>query len=76
MNKPKPNNDRSLLQARRDKSGPFSMYDMCYDVAELLSDKEWNRYLALPKQQQNELREHAHDVTVNAIFKMMNGATL
>ena len=71
MNKPKPNNNQNPSQAKRDKSGPFSMYDMCYDVAELLSDKEWERYLRLPKQQKDELREHAHDVTVNAIFKMM-----
>jgi len=71
MNKPKPSNDHSLSRDRSDKSGPFSMYDMCYDIAELLSDSEWNRYLALPKQQKDELREHAHDVTVNAIFKMM-----
>lgn len=62
---------RAMWDARGDKSGPFSMFDMCYDVAELLSDNEWNRYLALPRQQKNELREHAHDVTVNAIFKMM-----
>lgn len=47
------------------------MYDQCFDVAVLLNDKEWDRYLALPKQQKDELREHAHDVTVNAIFKMM-----
>ena len=71
MNKPKPIKHQSLSRAKRDKSGPFSMYDMCYDVAELLSDKEWERYLRLPKQQKDELREHAHDVTVNAIFKMM-----
>jgi|GEM_PF-3423897 len=87
MNKPKPlkhllsrlNQNmvgRVMWDVHGDKSGPFSMFDMCYDVAELLSDKEWEHYLRLPKQQKDELREHAHDVTVNAIFKMMNGATL
>jgi len=66
MNNPKP-------ASRVDRSGPFSMYDMCYDVADSLSDDEWEHYLDLPKQQKDELREYAHDVTVNAIFKMMYG---
>jgi len=66
MNNPKP-------ASRVDRSGPFSMYDMCPNVAELLSDEEYDQYSNLLKQQKDELREYAHDVTVNAIFKMMYG---
>ena len=61
------------MSAKRTYLEPFSMYDCCFDVAVLLNDKEWNQYSNLPAEQKNMLRESAHDVTVNAIFKMMKG---
>ena len=61
------------MQTKRTYLEPFSMYDCCFDVAILLSLKEWDQYCALPVEQKNMLRESAHDVTVNAIFKMMKG---
>ena len=61
------------MPAKRTYLEPFSMYDQCFDVAVLLNDKEWGQYCALPAEQKNMLRESAHDVTVNAIFKMMRG---
>ena len=59
-------------KTNRSKHEPFSMYDNCHDVAALLSDAEWEQYLALPREQKNMMREYAHDATVNAIFKMMH----
>lgn len=58
---------------QRSKHEPFSMYDNCYNVAALLSDAEREQFLALPREQKNMMLEYAHDVTVNAIFKMMKG---
>ena len=61
------------MPAKRTYLEPFSMYDQCFDVAVLLNNYEWNRYRKLPIEQRKMLREYAHDVTVNAIFKMMKG---
>lgn len=61
----------NLIPSKRTYLEQFSMYDCCFDVAALLSEEELEQLEVLPKQQRDDLREHAHDVTVNAIFKMM-----